>query len=245
MIGKVLFEYDELPSTNEMALEIAMRNDVVEGAVVQALHQSCGRGQRGTRWHSEPGQNLLLSIILKPTFLTAEAQFYLNKTVALAVADTLEHFVQFPVSIKWPNDIYVLEKKIAGILIQNTIQSQKIAISTIGIGLNVNQTHFDTTLPNPTSLHKLMRQRFDLKVVRQHLFDALNDHYQRLRIDVKYGDEQYLKQLYRRSEMLEFETLGGEKFIGAIVDVDRLGRLMIKDDQGQIRFFTLKQVSYQ
>ena len=244
MIGKVLFEYDSLTSTNQWALEIASQNGVEEGAVVQAHHQSEGRGQMGTRWLSDAGQNLMFSVILRPYFLPLDAQFYLNKAMSLAVVDALEHFLHQPIRIKWPNDIYVDHEKMCGILIQNTIQKHQISLSIVGIGLNVNQIHFSRQLPNPTSMQRKMSQSQDLNLVRSQLFKTLDKHYQHLKDDSAYADEDYRNRLYRRGEDNWFETADGSSFRGKILDVTKSGALIIEDAQGELQAFTLKEISY-
>lgn len=113
--------------------------------------QSRGRGQRGNSWSSSAGANLTFSVVLCPGFLETAQQFYLSKAVSLAVCDTVESFGVRP-QVKWPNDIYIDGRKVAGILIENDLAGNFLSRSVVGIGINVNQTEFDPALPNPTSL---------------------------------------------------------------------------------------------
>ena len=145
--GFALGFFDELASTNDEARDARYMN----GAVVIAERQSRGRGQRGNSWSSAEGMNLTFSAVLCPAGLRAESQFYLSKAVALSVSDTVDSF-GIESRIKWPNDIYVGDGKVAGILIENDLMGACISRSIAGIGLNVNQTAFDPALPNPTSL---------------------------------------------------------------------------------------------
>ena len=122
-----------------------------EFTLVTADYQTAGRGQRGNSWESERGQNLLLALVARPAFLPAAAQFRLSQTIALAVADTVARYTD-DVAVKWPNDVYVGDRKICGMLIENSLKGQQMHTSTIGIGLNVNETAFPEYLPNPVSM---------------------------------------------------------------------------------------------
>lgn len=144
---------DILPSTNSYLAEIAA--DAPHGTVVMAREQTAGRGQRGNSWEAEPGQNITLSLLLRPTGLHPARQFVISQAVSLAIVDMLQHFVAEPVRIKWPNDIYVGDRKICGILIEHVITGSAIDRTVVGIGLNVNQTVFVSDAPNPVSLRQL------------------------------------------------------------------------------------------
>jgi len=245
MIGKVLFEYDNLSSTNELALELAAQGDISEGAVVQTHHQTRGRGQMGTTWFSQPNMNITLSVILKPTFLELQHQFYLNKAIVLAVADTVSHFVDSPVAIKWPNDVYIDNQKTAGILIQNSVQHQKLAYSIVGIGLNVNQMEFDSNLPNPTSLRLKAGKQISIEKVRSQLFLSLNQTYASIKIDLHAVDENFKRLLYAHNQQRQFVVRDGSTFKGMIVDVAKDGRLMVQLENGEINRFALKEIAFQ
>ena len=141
-----------LESVDSTNLE-AKRNisDIDNLSVLSALEQTAGRGQRGNKWTSNAGENLMFSIVLKSPVLMPEDHFALNEIAALSVADFLSTY-GIKAQIKWPNDIYVDDKKICGILIENSFRGKYISSSIIGIGLNINQRNFDVNLPNPTSM---------------------------------------------------------------------------------------------
>ena len=141
--------FKSLDSTNEEARRHI--SDIDNLSVLSALEQTDGRGQRGNTWTSNAGENLMFSIVLKSPFLMAEDHFALNEIAALSVADFLSTY-GIKAEIKWPNDIYVGEKKICGILIENSFRGKTISTSIIGIGLNINQRNFNVNLPNPTSM---------------------------------------------------------------------------------------------
>ena len=141
--------FKSLDSTNEEARRHI--SDIDNLSVLSALEQTAGRGQRGNTWTSNAGENLMFSIVLKSPVLMAEDHFALNEIAALSVADFLSTY-GIKAEIKWPNDIYVGEKKICGILIENSFRGKTISSSIIGIGLNINQRNFNVNLPNPTSM---------------------------------------------------------------------------------------------
>ncbi len=141
--------FKSLDSTNEEARRHI--SDIDNLSVLSALEQTAGRGQRGNTWTSNAGENLMFSIVLKSPVLKAEDHFALNEIAALSVADFLSTY-GIKAEIKWPNDIYVGEKKICGILIENSFRGKTISSSIIGIGLNINQRNFNVNLPNPTSM---------------------------------------------------------------------------------------------
>ena len=242
-IGKVYHRFDELPSTNDWAVELLSKSKPPEGTVVRADSQSAGRGQFGSRWVSSPGKNLTLSVILRPTWLSVSAQFYLSMAVAVALRDLLEDKVPSTLhlptlQIKWPNDIYLNTHKVAGILIQNTLSGQQLQASVVGIGLNVNQMEFDTSLPNPTSMALAFGQYFDLDEVAERLFECLEQRY----LQLKSGGGSAIKAEYERHLSLAnnparfVRTADGVEFTGIIRGVTEGGRLRIETDAGEETF---------
>ena len=194
--GFALGFFDELASTNDEARDARYMN----GAVVIAERQSRGRGQRGNSWSSAEGMNLTFSAVLCPAGLRAESQFYLSKAVALSVSDTVDSF-GIESRIKWPNDIYVGDGKVAGILIENDLMGACVSRSIAGIGLNVNQTAFDPALPNPTSLALQKGAALDRAEVFERFYGFLTVRCRQLD-GGDYGrlDEDYIARLYRFGE---------------------------------------------
>ena len=123
-IGKVLRHFPQLGSTNQYAVEIVSKSNPTEGTVISTFHQPAGRGQIGRKWESEPHKNLTLSIIFYPRFLAPTQQFILNQAISLGLVDFITKYIAKGVKVKWPNDIYVQDRKIAGILLQNTLNNQ-------------------------------------------------------------------------------------------------------------------------
>src|ERR1035437_3889646 len=197
-----IFKIDQVDSTNSHASTLL--SGIPEGSIVWALDQPQGRGQGTKRWESEPGKNLTFSIILHPTWLLPEDQFYLSKVISLAVSDFIALFTD-NVSIKWPNDIYVGNGKIAGILIENSIEGQSIVQSIAGIGVNINQQTFSTYVPNPLSLNQLTGNEFDLGEMLDILSDLIAYRYLLLKKkEFKTIDENYHHALYRLNQMANY-----------------------------------------
>ena len=141
-VGKVIHHFEQLPSTNEYATDFITKNKPSEGTVISASNQTAGRGQHDSIWESTANQNLTLSIVFYPTFLLPKHQFWLSQAIALGVRDFIAMNTNKKVFIKWANDIYIEHKKVAGILIQNSISGTAIMNSTVGIGININQSEF-------------------------------------------------------------------------------------------------------
>ncbi len=243
-VGKVLKSFKNLPSTNVYAQNLIAKSKPIEGTVIMALHQTKGRGQRGTTWESEKNNNITLSIIFFPTFLLPQQQFRLNEVISLGLLDFLEKYFHNRVFIKWPNDIYINEKKIAGILIQNSITSTTISSSIVGIGLNVNQKVFSNDIPNPTSMILEGGQRFDLMQLTHELLKKIEMRYLPLRSEKNTSTRQeYIEKLYKLNEVSSFEKKSGTKITGTIKGIDELGRLMIETGN-QIEAFAYKEIKF-
>jgi BirA family transcriptional regulator, biotin operon repressor / biotin---[acetyl-CoA-carboxylase] ligase len=151
MIGKELIWLQKTDSTNQYLQDMLKKSKMPEGTMVIADEQTEGRGQRGNHWESSTGENLTFSFIIYPDFLELTNQFMLSKIIALALFDLLIGYNE-NVKIKWPNDIYIGKKKIAGILLENVIKGTKISNTIVGIGLNINQKIFPEALPFASSL---------------------------------------------------------------------------------------------
>lgn len=232
--------FDTLESTNNYCKLLDL-NTVEEFTVICAGKQTAGIGQQGNVWNSEPYKNLTFSIILKPTFLSTADQYQLTMMLAVAVAKTtMELLPHHPVKIKWPNDIYVSDRKICGILTTATVNHQHIDSAICGIGFNVNQTVFPAWIPNPTSIALQTGQEHDLGLILQLLLKNIENEYLLLRNNPDVLKEQYLKSMYRRGVPSQFK-LNEDIFIGTIEGVDRFGHLIINPGK---RSFDLKEVQF-
>jgi BirA family biotin operon repressor/biotin-[acetyl-CoA-carboxylase] ligase len=241
-MGKNLVFMPECHSTNDLALQLCQQQKGSEGTVIITANQTAGRGQRGNTWHVEPGKNLTFSIILKPTFLSIKDQFYLNIITALAIHDYLVEKTDATVRIKWPNDIMVNTKKIAGILIENQIQGGFFSSAVVGIGLNMNQGAF--SINTATSLYQVSNKVYDLNAELEHILHKLEVRYLQLKSrkeNTLLSD--YLNVMYWRHELHTF-VANDQSFEGTIVGLDDLGRLKINTEQGE-RIFGMKEIQYQ
>ena len=177
-IGSSIIELSEIDSTNDYAMQLANGGMAEHGTVIITNFQSKGKGQQGNQWASEPGSNLLFSVILDTSREDIQSQFLLNAAFCSGIALLLmEHFELSATSIKWPNDIFVHKKKIAGILIENLIRGQQWQFAIVGVGINVNQLKFDSTI-NATSIQSESRMEVSLVELRQIIFNYLNKAYQ-------------------------------------------------------------------
>lgn len=228
-------------STNTEAQKLLNKNEATEGCVVLTAQQTNGRGQRGNSWEADPGKNITLSVVLSPSFLPVRQQFYLNMAISLAVLDLVREQGLPQAQLKWPNDLYVDDRKLGGILIENTINSQKLQHSIAGIGLNVNQTNFSS--PAATSLAAVLQQELDVERLVCRMLECLEKRYLELRAGklakLKY---EYLQVLYRYQEQHRFLVQGLE-VQGQIQGVDEEGRLAVEIGQ-ELRFFEFKEIGF-
>ncbi|MDQ3072449.1 MAG: biotin--[acetyl-CoA-carboxylase] ligase [Bacteroidota bacterium] len=243
-IGKPLIALGDTDSTNLYLKNYIEQFDAQEGMTVTAEFQLAGRGQRGTIWESAPRKNILTSILLKPDFLMPSNQFYLGKAAGLAVYDTIKEVIGDELlTIKWPNDILYNKQKVAGILIENSLQGQKIKYSIAGFGINVNQDEFATTIA--TSLKLISGKDQNQIGLLNPLFEHLEGRYLQLKNgDLHTIDSEYEKVLYGINKTLEFtETKSDKTEKGTIKGVTEDGLLRVAYNTGE-RTYGFKEVKY-
>jgi BirA family biotin operon repressor/biotin-[acetyl-CoA-carboxylase] ligase len=245
--GKVYLRFDELPSTNDQAASLLADGAPDEGTVIRADFQSAGRGQMGAQWWSRPGENLLLSIIYYPTFLAAGAQFYLSMSIALGLYDMVRKTLPdaVPVFIKWPNDLYIGDWKVGGILIQNTISGVHLQSSVIGIGLNVNQREFPEQTPYATSLANVAGRFFSLDTLAETLFSSIENRYLQLKAgNLRSLHAEYERLLWRRGVPASYLRLPeNQTFEAVLLGVTEQGLLRLDTAGGEV-CFDLKKVGF-
>jgi len=235
IIGKNRLHFETIDSTNDFALELLSKTNPIEGTVVTADFQSMGKGQYGRVWQGMAHQNIAASVILYPNFLLPSEQFYLSKAIALGVKNFVEKRGISGVTVKWPNDIYIENKKTSGILIQNILTGNTYKVAIAGIGINVLQSTFDPQIPNPTSL---LLNGLSEKVLLENLYESffheLNLHYQLLKErNFELIDELYNNALWNKNQEVYFEV-DGQKKSAELLKVGVDGKLELKDDFGRI-----------
>lgn len=236
----MIYRFDILPSTNDEAAA----PQYVEGDIILAQCQTAGRGQRGHTWESREGENLTLSLLLEPLFLPPSEQFLISECVALGVCDALMHY-GIEAQIKWTNDIYVGDEKLAGILIEHKLQGSALARTVAGIGLNVNQKAFSGDLPNPISMAQATGREFDREEVLQTVATSLMARYEQLREGgAKELQADYHQRLYRLGQEHCYALPDGSRFRGIIRGVEPTGALRIENERGELLSFLFKEVEF-
>jgi BirA family biotin operon repressor/biotin-[acetyl-CoA-carboxylase] ligase len=216
---------------------------VVENfTVVSAEHQTNGKGQRGSEWLIESGKNLTFSVLYSKIANSKTNLFTLNVIVALSVVEGLQKISSKEFKIKWPNDILAENKKIAGILIENSIKSQTEVQSIIGIGINVNQENFEN-LPQASSLCLLEQQFFDKDLLLKNVVNQLENNLEQLnQLSEAYFWEKYHNYLFKKNIVSTFEDSNGNRFVGKIIKVTSEGKLKVQLENDSEIDFDIKKV---
>ncbi len=242
-IGYYITQFESLDSTNDYISELLKKNNIQEGFIVSTLLQTKGKGQKGNSWESENAKNLLMSVLLAPDFINASSQFYLNKIISLSVAEFIMEFTT-DVFIKWPNDIYVNSKKIAGILIENKIMGDAIKNSIIGIGININQEVFLSDAHNPISLKNITKVEYNINECLDKLCTYLNKWYDALRND-NYDliDNTYMKMLMNYNVFSKYHY-NGKDIIAKITALSEYGMLILLLEDGSSITCDMKEIVF-
>ena len=221
-------------------------NSVLENyTVVVTENQIKGRGQQGSTWSSESGKNLVFSVFIAFKSLSISDKKYLNYAVSLGVFEVLKQENIPRISIKWPNDILSAKKKIGGILIENSLKGAKIASSVIGIGLNVNQTSFSSSLENAGSLKLSSNRTFDLDELLKELLVSLKSKLLLLNSKAFESLEtSYLNVLYKKNIPAMFKDSSDVLFMGIIRSISKEGKLQVELEDESLKEFGIKEISF-
>lgn len=250
----------DTPCVIEIADSISSTNTVLKGMAAELPHgytlsareQTAGRGQRGNTWESEPGMNLTFSILLRPRHIAPAAQFIISEAVAVGISEAIDRLLPdgMETRIKWPNDIYVGDRKICGILIEHTLGSSAYISHTVaGAGVNVNQRRFLSDAPNPVSMWQLTGTEHDTDSVLKDVVGAVLREFEA----VDSGGAPAATALHRRfmarlwrndGRMYPFRRPDGTDFLASIVDVAPDGRLTLADTEGESHCFYFKEVAF-
>ncbi len=236
-----IIKLDAIDSTNDYLKQLSKESELENYTIVMADEQTKGKGQMGAKWFSEKGKNLTMSVFVNDVALNAANLFDLNIAVALSVSVVLKK-MQIPnVVIKWPNDIMADSKKVAGILIENSLKPDGVLATVIGIGLNLNQTDFDN-LPQATSLSCLTGIHYEVEGVALLIRDSIKEHLQILNQNPEQLREEYHKNLFKLNYPSAFEDKNGNRFMGIIRKVTTEGRLEVLLEDDNTRHYEVKEI---
>ena len=240
--------------------------ELPHGYCISADFQTNGHGQATNHWESEDSKNLLFSLLLRPTVIPASEQFIITELVTLAIINALQDEIRQKITIKWPNDIYVGNHKLCGILIENALCGQTIDTCIVGIGININQETFTSNAPNPISLTQLSGRTHDRQAIFDEIYKNILDYYDYFAQMTDQSDcltsqtsqtsptknsaikqslhHEYMNNLYRRTGFHEYSTPEGEHFFGEIENIGAQGHLPLRLQSGEQRIFAFKEVIF-
>lgn len=230
-----------MDSTNKEAARLIANQQAFHGLAILAREQTEGRGQYGRKWHASPGNHLAMSIILLPQFLDLDSLPLLSLKTSLGIVRSLFELTGEDLfQIKWPNDIYAKGKKLAGILIENSIASQKVRHCIIGIGINVNEDSFPPEIPNATSLHLLTGKTYEISEVGTQIRGSVMRLIEDPSLDWKGG---YDKYIFGKNQIHTFRQNGSE-FDAKILGVNSDGKLILQHVNGQQKSYANHEIQW-
>jgi BirA family biotin operon repressor/biotin-[acetyl-CoA-carboxylase] ligase len=238
-----IIRLSEIGSTNLHASALLSGNMIKTPTIILTDYQYQGKGQGGNTWESEAGKNVLISLIQFPKNIKAFEQFYISKITAIAIKETIkEHSMQ--AVIKWPNDVLVGNEKIAGILIENTLEAYRIRDSIIGIGINVNQVEFHPYPMKATSMKNISSGETSLQLVIEKFIERFDFWYEIMEYrDFNQIDKEYLAHLYGFQKLMTFRK-EGNIFEGMIIDVEKDGKLVLLMNENKKQRFGYKELEF-
>ncbi|WP_395633386.1 biotin--[acetyl-CoA-carboxylase] ligase [Flavobacterium sp.] len=236
-----LIKLDAIDSTNDFLKQLAKEKWLENYTAVMAFEQTKGRGQMGSEWVSESGKNLTVSVLVKDVPAEMVSIYDFNVAVALAAIALLKWNGIEKVNVKWPNDIMAEQKKVGGILIENTLKSDGTFTAVVGFGLNLNQTDFEQ-LPQANSLTNITQQVYDVEAMAKDFIKALKVH---LILFPERAEEAWMRYdelLFKRGKPAAFEFANGTRFMGIIQKVTREGKLAVLLNDDSVVYYDLKEV---
>ncbi len=236
-----VIKLDAIDSTNEFLKGLSKKQELESFTVVSAERQTKGKGQMGALWSSEAGKNLVMSVLVKDFLSGIDQLFNLNIVFSLAVIEVLESINIPNLSVKWPNDIMSYNKKIGGILIENSIKSDGTIISIVGLGLNVNQIDFEN-LPKASSLALICSTTFDKEEILFKIVEKLDRNIQSWNQNSDSFWSEYITKLFKKGIPMPFSDINKNHFMGIIQGVSAIGKLQIMLENGSISEFDIKEI---
>ena len=227
-------------STNALLIEMVREGSLPEEFLIRTDFQTAGKGQMGNSWEAEAGKNLLFSFVLYPVHIEIDEQFIISQLVSVAIKKVLDTYAD-GFTVKWPNDIYYCDKKIGGILIENSLQGGRLKWMVTGVGLNINQKVFRSNAPNPVSLRQITGKRMNRKTILDQITREIHQLYHEM--DAEAIINAYFEGLYRRDGLHPFRA-DGEAFNACITNVGRDGKLELTTEEGEVRSYYFKEVEF-
>lgn len=237
----LIIKLNAIDSTNDYLKQLNKEKTLDDYTVVTTFSQTRGKGQMGSNWISESGKNLTFSVLVKDSVTLQSSIFDCNVAVAVSVLEVLQSLKIPNLNIKWPNDILAENKKIGGILIENSVKSNGMINSVIGIGLNINQEDF-SGLPSASSLKNIVKKDFDLDFLLEKIVNQLKSNLNKLSSQKESFWKKYISHLFKLNQPMAFEDLNQNRFMGIIIGVSSDGKLelVLEDDSSQA--FGLKEI---
>jgi biotin-[acetyl-CoA-carboxylase] ligase BirA-like protein len=236
-----LIKLDAIDSTNDFLKSLASKDELDNFTTVTAENQTKGKGQMGSIWQSESGKNLTMSVLVKDFLFDNEQVFNLSVIVSLSVIDALKTLNIPDLCIKWPNDIMSYNKKVGGILIENTLKSDGRIVSVVGIGLNVNQTNFEH-LPHASSLAVICKTEFDKNALVLLIIEKIQQKIKSWETNSADLWKEYFNSLFRKGVPMPFKNLSGQNFMGIIQGVSSIGQIQILLEDDSVSEFEIKEI---
>ncbi len=233
-----LIELESVDSTNNYAMARIHEGMASDGMVCLARHQWAGKGQRGKTWLSEPGQNLIMSLVIEPGTLLLRQQFIFSAAIGLGILDFLRSLKKKNWSLKWPNDVYWDDRKAAGILIESVVQGKNWTYAVVGIGMNLNQESFPPEIPNPVALKQITGKNHDPVSVAREMVPAIRKRIAKLRLNPDLILDSYNQFLYKKNQTVVLKK-GNDRIETNLKGVDMSGLLLTDNGSfnlGEIEF---------
>jgi BirA family biotin operon repressor/biotin-[acetyl-CoA-carboxylase] ligase len=236
-----IIKLDAIDSTNDYLKQLAKEKWLENYTIVIANKQTKGKGQMGSKWVSEPGKNLTMSVLVKDLSLEQLSVFDFNVAVAIAAINTLTQCFIPSLKIKWPNDIMADNKKVGGILIENSFKPDRTFTAVVGFGLNLNQTNFET-LPQATSLTNIMSKKYDIEEMAYLFLKMLK--YQLLLFPEETESvwNCYDSLLFKKDKVVAFEDKEGNRFMAIVKKITRDGKLALLQNDDKIHNYEVKEL---
>lgn len=240
-----IIKLDAIDSTNSFLKELSKNASLENYTIVLAKNQTAGRGQQNSLWFSEPFKNLTFSLFLKGLSLEISNQKYLSLAISLAIYEVLKSKKIPKITIKWPNDIMSGNSKICGILIENSIQKKHITSSIIGIGLNVNQEYFDESTKKASSLKNITGIEYHLDDLLTEIIHKIKE-FEKVMISKKFEllEKNYVNVLFKKGKPTMFRDVKKQLFVGVICGISASGNILIETEEGAIKEFGIKEISF-